>query len=122
MKPKTEQLSLGSVEETERLIREQFNAQPEIDFKGLKMLIEQEKYSAFFESFDKMNLSAEHYLQKHKNICFKKYLENKGGTAMSEKYSELMQQIQIEKYSPFTTKEHLQDLISQMEILYRDFS
>lgn len=122
LKPKTQQVSLGSVEETEQKIREELNSKPNVDFESLKKLIHQEKYPLFFEEFDKMSQSIEQYLVKHKNVDLKKYFENKGGKVLSEKYNQLMHQIRIEKYSPFTTKEHLQSLISEIEILYHDFS
>lgn len=118
----TEKLSLGSVEETECKIRGELNSKPFFDSEILNSFIEQGHYNQFFSAFDEMNFSINNYLQKNQNNTIKSYFENKGGKILYERYSQLIEKINLEKYSPVPTKEHLQELMSEIEILYQDFS
>lgn len=110
---------LGSVDETERSIREsQKYFTVEDSIASLNQLIEQEEYRQFFSCFEEFRMEADQYALRRSGQPLRQYAEAKGGRALAEDLRALEQQISMEKYAPFHSPEHLKELTAQAEKLY----
>ncbi|WP_228465989.1 hypothetical protein [Chryseobacterium balustinum] len=109
---------LGSVAETEKEIRESLKTDISDYFAYLENLKISGDYPKFFETFEEMDAEVRsQYFQSSKED-FKIFLERQNGKSVAEKYQELLQKIQIEKYSPLTTEDSLNDLLTDIVKLY----
>ncbi|MBO6184828.1 MAG: BatD family protein [Chryseobacterium sp.] len=109
---------LGSVAETEKEIRESLKTDISDYFAYLENLKISGDYPKFFETFEEMDAEVRsQYFQSSKED-FKIFLERQNGKSVAEAYQELLQKIQIEKYSPLTTEDSLNDLLTDIVKLY----
>ncbi|MFY1047635.1 hypothetical protein [Chryseobacterium sp. GP-SGM7] len=110
--------SLGSVAETEREIRESLKTDITDYFAYLENLKTSGDYPKFFETFEEMDLEVrKQYFQSSKDD-FKQFLERHNGSSVAENYQELLQKVEIEKYSPLTLEDSLNDLLTDIVKLY----
>lgn len=110
---------VGSVHETEKQIREaQNHFSVEEHIVGLKRSIADGQYSQFFTSFEEMRTEAEDYARKKSGQPLKVYAEAKGGRNLAEAFRVLEQQLAMEKYAPFHSPEHLEELTDSAAELY----
>lgn len=109
---------LGSVAETEREIRDSLKTDITDYFAYLENLKTSGDYPKFFETFDEMDSEVRgQYFQSSKED-FKVFLERHNGRSVAEDYYELLQKVQIEKYSPITSEDSLNDLLTEIVKLY----
>lgn len=109
---------LGSVAETEKEIRESLKTDISDYFAYLENLKTSGDHPKFFETFEEMDTEVRsQYFQSSKED-FKIFLERQNGKSVAEAYQELLQKIQIEKYSPLTTEDSLNDLLTDIVKLY----
>ena len=109
---------LGSVAETEKEIRETLKTDISDYFAYLENLKISGDHPKFFETFEEMDAEVRsQYFQSSKED-FKMFLERQNGKSVAEAYQELLQKIQIEKYSPLTTEDSLNDLLTDIVKLY----
>ncbi|HEX7870380.1 MAG TPA: hypothetical protein VF455_09735 [Chryseobacterium sp.] len=109
---------LGSVAETEREIRESLKTDITDYFAYLENLKTSGDYPKFFETFEEMDLEVrKQYFQSSKED-FKQFLERHNGSSVAENYQELLHKVQMEKYSPLTSEDSLNDLLTDIVKLY----
>lgn len=109
---------LGSVAETEQEIRESLKTDITDYFAYLENLKISGDYQKFFETFEEMDQEVRsQYFQSSKDD-FKVFLERHNGRSVAESYQELLQKIQIEKYSPLTSEDSINDLLKDIVKLY----
>ncbi len=111
---------LGSVAETEAKIREKLKHKVDVEtnVQFLKKLLEEEKYSEFFSSYEAFVNEVETKLRHEYGMGIKQYLENNKGQKLTEEYRNITQKLQIEKYSPMHSPEHLFNLLHKTEIIF----
>lgn len=110
---------LGSVDETERQIRAaQNHINIEESIADLNQQIDSGEYTQFFSSFEAFRDQAEKYVQSKSGQSIIQYAQVKGGRTLAEELRSLHQQINMEKYAPFHTPEHLKELTKMAERLY----
>lgn len=118
IKEKPSPKPLGSVAETEKEIRESLKTDISDYFAYLENLKISGDHPKFFETFEEMDTEVRsQYFQSSKED-FKIFLERQNGKSVAEAYQELLQKIQIEKYSPLTTEDSLNDLLTDIVKLY----
>lgn len=118
IKEKSTPKPLGSIAETEKEIRESLKTDISDYFAYLENLKISGDYIKFFETFEEMDAEVRsQYFQSSKED-FKIFLERQNGKSVAEAYQELLQKIQIEKYSPLTTEDSLNDLLTDVVKLY----
>ena len=82
-------------------------------------MLEQDNQSRFFEGFESLKSDADQYCLNHYSLDFAGYLRSKAGSSLYEKYNTMLTMISIEKYSPFSSKEKLQDIFKEIEGVYK---
>lgn len=109
---------LGSVAETEKKIRESLKTDISDYFAYLENLKISGDYPKFFETFDEMDTEVRNQYFQSSKEDFKVFLERQNGSSVAESYQELLQKVQIEKYSPITSEDSLNDLLKDIVKLY----
>ncbi|MBM7421379.1 MULTISPECIES: BatD family protein [Chryseobacterium] len=118
IKEKPSSKPLGSVAETEKEIRESLKTDINDYFAYLENLKVSGDYPKFFETFEEMDADVRsQYFQSSKED-FKVFLERQNGRSVAESYQELLQKVQIEKYSPITSEDSLNELLKDIVKLY----
>ncbi|MFC0427084.1 MULTISPECIES: BatD family protein [Chryseobacterium] len=118
IKEKPSPKPLGSVAETEKEIRESLKTDINDYFAYLENLKVSGDYPKFFETFEEMDADVRsQYFQSSKED-FKVFLERQNGSSVAESYQELLQKVQIEKYSPITSEDSLNELLKDIVKLY----
>ncbi|WP_139419707.1 BatD family protein [Chryseobacterium mulctrae] len=118
IKEKPSPKPLGSVAETEKEIRESLKTDINDYFAYLENLKVSGDYPKFFETFEEMDADVRsQYFQSSKED-FKVFLERQNGRSVAENYQELLQKVQIEKYSPITSEDFLNELLKDIVKLY----
>lgn len=109
---------LGSVAETEKEIRESLKTDISDYFAYLENLKISGDYPKFFETFDEMDAEVRNQYFQSSKEDFKVFLERQNGSSVAESYQELLQKVQIEKYSPITSEDSVNDLLKDIVKLY----
>lgn len=109
---------LGSVAETEKEIRESLKTDISDYFAYLENLKISGDYPKFFETFDEMDADVRNQYFQSSKEDFKVFLERQNGSSVVESYQELLQKVQIEKYSPITSEDSINDLLKDIVKLY----
>lgn len=109
---------LGSVAETEKEIRESLKTDISDYFAYLENLKISGDYLKFFETFDEMDAEVRNQYFQSSKEDFKVFLERQNGSSVAESYQELLQKVQIEKYSPITSEDSINDLLKDIVKLY----
>ena len=109
---------LGSVDETEKEIRESLKTDISDYFAYLENLKIAGDYPKFFETFDEMDAEVRNQYFQSSKEDFKVFLERQNGSSVAESYQELLQKVQIEKYSPITSEDSINDLLKDIVKLY----
>ncbi len=109
---------LGTIAETEKEIKESLKADFSDYFSYLKLQLEQEDYAKFFSTFYELDdeMKKRFFVDRKESIADS--LQKIKGTAVSEKYRNLQQRIEMEKYSPVHLKEHIAELYDEIVNLY----
>lgn len=116
--PKT----MGSVEETEREIRESQKTDINDYFSYLENLKDHSDYDKFFRTFDELDGETKKQYTDGSAGDFSQTLENKYGPAVAEEYRSLIQKAQIEKYAPVKSPEAMDELLKAIVNLYSRIS
>lgn len=109
---------LGSVAETEKEIRESLKTDISDYFAYLENLKIAGDYPKFFETFDEMDAEVRNQYFQSSKEDFKVFLERQNGSSVAESYQELLQKVQIEKYSPIASEDSINDLLKDIVKLY----
>ena len=117
-KVKPQQLrSSISIAETEEIIRKKIGHQFDENIEYLKILKENNDFETFFTAYHELNNETKNFFSVTNESEFRNYLEQNKGAHVAEQYRILSEKIQIEKYAPFHTAEHI-DLILEAIISF----
>ena len=117
-KVKPQQLrSSISIAETEEIIRKKIGHQFDENIQYLKILKENKDFETFFTAYHELNNETKNFFSVINESEFRNYLEQNKGAHVAEQYRILSEKIQIEKYAPFHTAEHI-DLILEAIISF----
>lgn len=117
-KVKPQQLrSSISIAETEEIIRKKIGHQFDENIEYLKILKENKDFETFFTAYQELNNETKNFFSVTNESEFRNYLEQNKGAHVAEQYRILSEKIQIEKYAPFHTAEHI-DLILEAIISF----
>ncbi|MCG2792064.1 MAG: BatD family protein [Weeksellaceae bacterium] len=117
---KTTSQPIVTIAETEAMLRTHHSFDAHSHFDYLQKSLDNGLFSQFFEGFEDLKSKANLYCRTKYNLDFSDYLENNFGLATSEKFSQLLTKVNIEKYSPETTEEKLAEIFSEIEELYNN--
>ncbi len=113
---------LGSIEETEREIRENQKTDINDYFSYLENLKDHSDYNTFFQTFDELDGDVRNHYTDGSAGDFSKVLENNYGPGVAEEYRSLIQRVQIEKYAPVKSPEAIDELLTAIVNLYSRIS
>lgn len=113
---------LGSVAETEKHIRETLKTDVDDYFSYLENLKDNGDYQKFFETLEEMDLEVRNQYFQNSPQDFRTFLESHKGPAVAEEYRNLLQRIQMEKYSPLKSAEGIEELLKAVVNLYSQIS
>ncbi|GGG63454.1 BatD family protein [Epilithonimonas arachidiradicis] len=108
-----------TIEETEALLRNKKKFETDSYFNYLNRKLNDNNASQFFEAFEELKTDADQYCQDHYLSTFGEYLRNNYGLNDYEKYSQLIAKVNIEKYSPFSTKEKQTEILDEIKRVYQ---
>ena len=106
-----------SIAETEEIIRKKIGHQFDENIEYLKILKENNDFETFFTAYHELNNETKNFFSVTNESEFRNYLEQNKGAHVAEQYRILSEKIQIEKYAPFHTAEHI-DLILEAIISF----
>lgn len=109
-----------TIAETEELLRKKMNHQFDDNIEYLKKLAENKDFTKFFSTYDELKEETKKLYNLSTESELKKYLEENKGHLFADKYRALSEQIQIEKYAPFHSEEHIEELLKGIISLYSD--
>lgn len=122
VKEKTPHKPLGSVAETEKEIRENLKTDVEDYFGYLEKLKNNQDFDQFFKTVDELDSEVRNqYFQSSKDD-FRRFLEDYKGSSTAERYRNLSQRIEIEKYTPVKSEEAIDELLKDIINLYSQIS
>jgi hypothetical protein len=108
-----------TIEETEALLRNKKKFEVDSYFNYLNKKLNDEDSSKFFEAFEELKTDANQYCKEHYSSTFSEYLRINFGLNDYEKYNQLIAKINIEKYSPFSTKEKQTEILNEVKEVYK---
>ena len=93
-----------TIAETESLLRnsQTFDIQSHLNY--LQRTIDNDNTAGFFQAFEELKLQANQYYKNKNSLDFSDYLKTNFGLSAVEKYNQLITKINIEKYSPFSSR------------------
>lgn len=108
-----------NIEETEALLRNKKKFEADSYFNYLNKKINESQPSEFFKAFEELKTDADEYCLAHYSSTFSDYLRNNFGLSELEKYNQLIAKINIEKYSPYSSKEKQTEILNEIEDVYK---
>ena len=118
LKPSLASTPITSIAETEDLLRSEFSVKFDDSTEYLKKLAQNKDFKKFLSMCDELNTDTKNILGVDTESDFKKYLEKHKGQKFADEYRALSEQIKIEKYAPFHTEEHIDELLKSIISLY----
>lgn len=121
-KPLPLKTEIGSVAQTEEEIRKNWKNRWEDSIDYLKNLNENEDFTTFFSAYEELRSETKSNLNIGSESEFKKYLEEEKGLQFADEYRKLSEKLQIEKYAPFQSSEHIDELLKTIITLYSEIN
>lgn len=112
----------GSVADRENEIRDQQKVELGDYYIYLKKQLENRDWENFFKTFEEMNLEVRKSFSAENESEFRSILEKEKGPKTTEEYRNLIQRIQIERFSPLHLEENLAEIYHEIVELYPQFS
>ncbi len=119
---KSARRDLGTVAETERELRAKQSTDISVYEPYLRQLKEEGQYDGFFQTLAEMDTALRNNYGAVSDAEFKTVLEKHNGQKLVESYRSLQHRIQIEKYAPVHTPEHIGELLDEAVNLYSQIS
>ncbi len=113
-----QQKDLGTIAETERELKAKEAVDTDIYVPYLQQLADNAQYDRFFETLAEMDAAFRAVFGANTTADFKVVLEQSFGQNMAENYRILQQKIQMEKFAPVHTPEHIRELLEDTRNLY----
>lgn len=108
-----------NIAETEAMLKNNVSFDVDSHFNYLQRTIDGGETSQFFQGFEDLRADADQYCKTRYSSDFKDYLKHNFGQGAVEKYNQLITRINIEKYSPYSTKDNQTDLLNEIEEVYK---
>ncbi|KFC22559.1 BatD family protein [Epilithonimonas lactis] len=108
-----------NIAETEAILKNNVSFDVDSHFNYLQRTIDDGETSQFFQGFEDLRTDADQYCKTRYSSDFKDYLKNNFGQGAVEKYNQLITKINIEKYSPYSTKDNQTELLNEIEEVYK---
>lgn len=118
VKPTPQYQTIGAITETEETIRKNWNNRWEDDVEYLKIVADSKDFTKFFNTYEDLNRQTKEHFSISPESDFKKFLENEKGAYIADEYRKLTEQIQIEKYAPQQSEEHIEELLQSIITIY----
>lgn len=119
--PKTLSKDLGSVKETEEILREQLLVGPSEFLQSAKSSAEAGDKNGFFENIEELDKAVDQRITRKEGKGLKAYLSETFGESFLEEYRSFREKIRIEKFAPTESRDSLMDLYSDAERIYTKF-
>ncbi len=107
-----------TIAETEAMLKNNVSFDVDSHFNYLQKMIDEGNASKFFEGFEDLKSDADQYCKTKYSSDFKDYLKLNFGQSESEKFNQLISKVNIEKYSPYSTKENQTEILKEIEEVY----
>lgn len=107
-----------TIAETEAMLKNNVSFDINSHLNYLQTSIDKRETTQFFKGFEDLKSEADQYCKTKFSSDFKDYLKLNFGQSESEKYNQLITKINIEKYSPFSTKENQTEILTEIEEVY----
>lgn len=113
--------SKNITETQEKIVEMNF---PDIDAEivYLQKLKDENKYNEFFETYDSFLASLESFSLNNLNMNFSAYLSKNKGGKVAEDYRNLNEEVMMEKFAPFHSKDNVEHLYSKIQNLFSDIT
>jgi len=108
-----------NIEETEELLRNKDKFDLDSSINYLTKKLSDENPSQFFDAFEALKSEADKYCQRLYSLTFSEYLRSNFGLIDYEKYNQLITKVNIEKYSPFSSKEKQTEILNEIVEVYK---
>ena len=118
LKPVITTKPITTIAETEELIRNKLSVQFDDNIKYLKKLAENKDFSKFISVYEELNIETKKNFGLLTESDFKKYLETHKGQKFADEYRALSEQILVEKYAPYHSDEHIDELLKSIVRIY----
>ena len=117
-KKKIASLPIITIAETEAMLKNKkaFDVDSHINY--LRKMIDEGQTSKFFQGFEELKTDADLYSKTRFSLSFVDYLRSNFSLNNSEKYSQLIAKVNIEKYSPYSSKENQSEILNEIEEVY----
>lgn len=113
---------ITTIAETEEIIRKNLNNHFEENMEYLKILKDNKDFTKFFSAYEELNMQTKKHFSSNTDAEFRAALEQAKGRQVSEQYRELSEQIHIEKFAPFHSDDHMNDLYQTIHTLYSEIN
>jgi hypothetical protein len=106
-----------NIAETEAMLRSKstFDLQSHLDYLNRTVDVEKTK---FFDGVEKLRADADEYCRARFNSDFSQYLKTNFGMSDDEKYKHLMTQVEVEKYSPYSSATKRSEILTEIKEVY----
>ena len=118
--PKLAVNTITSIAETEEIIRKKLSHQFDENIEYLKRLKENKDFDKFFSAYQELSTDTKNYFSVNNDSDFRKYLEENKGAQIANQYRLLTENIQIEKFAPFHTEEHIDSILEAIISFYTE--
>ena len=108
-----------TIAETEELLRRKHSFDLSSHINYLTKTIEEGKTANFFVGIEKLRSDADNYSRAKYSQDFSNYIKINFGLSESEKYNQLITKINIEKFSPYSSSESQQEILKEIEEVYK---
>ena len=98
---------ITTVSETEADLKEQSGVDIDSYLSYLQKLLSNHDYHKFFMTFEDLKNETENKIYSKYNLSLKAYFETHLGSGLAEEYRSLLQEVEMEKYIPQPSPEHL---------------
>lgn len=113
---------VASVQDIENEMINNQNFDWETNIIYLKKILYEEKFDLFFTNLDVLISEAELFTKNKYQLSVKQFLEQNRERIFAENYRNLLYEVQLEKYAPFHTAEHLQEFLDKFEEIFREIA
>lgn len=108
-----------NIEETEAILRNRDQFDFDSSIRYLTSQMNDENPSKFFNAVEDLKSEADKYSQSRYSTDFRDYLEANFGMIWYEKYNQLMTKINMEKYSPFSSRDKQSEILAEITEIYK---
>ncbi|MBO6200022.1 MAG: BatD family protein, partial [Chryseobacterium sp.] len=107
-----------TIAETEAMLKNKNHFDLDSHLGYLQKMIDAGESSRFFQGFEELKAEADQYSKTRYSLNFQDHLKTNLGLRESEKFSQLIAKINIEKYSPYSSKENQSEILKEIVEVY----